>query len=61
MCTARAVRAYFENEVVPGEGAVCEPDELPLVDMSASSVEDIGLFGKMKRSSSVIPRFGKRP
>ena len=30
-CTAKAVKAYFEEGTLPEEGTVCEPDELPFV------------------------------
>ena len=61
-CTARHIRAYFEDGTVPKEGAVCEPDELPFVgrvgDVSALSAEDAELFEAMKGLSSAVPMFG---
>lgn len=31
VCTAKAIRAYFEDGTLPDEGTICEPDELPLI------------------------------
>ena len=31
VCTAKAIKAYFEEGTLPAEGTVCEPDELPFV------------------------------
>ncbi|PIL33855.1 hypothetical protein GSI_03561 [Ganoderma sinense ZZ0214-1] len=62
VCTARVVRAYMEDGTRAGEGAVCEPDELPFVgrvgDARAMSAEDERLFGALRALSEAVPMFG---
>ncbi|KAH9939165.1 alpha/beta-hydrolase [Amylocystis lapponica] len=52
LCTARRVRAYFDDGTLPGSGTVCEVDELPFVGAvdrpAAVSAEDAELLGALR-------------
>ena len=60
VCTARHVRAYFEEGVLPAEGTVCAPDELPF-GVSAGgaagvrSAEDEELLGALRSLGEALP------
>ena len=64
VCTARVVRAYFEEGTLPEEGTVCEPDELPFVgrvsSVQARSEEDERLLEALRGLSKVVPMFCAR-
>lgn len=62
-CTARAIRAYFNNGTLPDEGTVCQVDELPLVgnvkeDLHLMSSDDVQLWGALKELTKIELRFG---
>ncbi|KAI0645976.1 alpha/beta-hydrolase [Trametes meyenii] len=63
LCTAKHVRAYFENGTLPEPGTVCEVEELPFVgsvqSMREMSVEDAGLLESLKGLTETVPRFGR--
>ena len=62
VCTARHIRRYLEDGVLPKEGAECEVDELPFVgvvrDVSALSVDDAELLDAMRGLSFAVPKLG---
>ncbi|KAI0708188.1 alpha/beta-hydrolase [Cerioporus squamosus] len=62
VCTAKHVRAYLEDGRLPGEGTVCEADELPFVgvvrDVGAMSVEDRELLDAMRGLAEMVPTLG---
>ena len=61
VCTARRVRAYFQNGTLPEEGAVCEADEVPFVGrMRAEAVdaEEAELVWATRKLAEAVPRFG---
>ncbi|PCH44433.1 alpha/beta-hydrolase [Wolfiporia cocos MD-104 SS10] len=63
LCTAKHLRAYFENGTLPKEGTVCEPDELPFVgtvnhDVHAMSTEDKELLDALRGMAEEVPSFG---
>ncbi|KIP03936.1 hypothetical protein PHLGIDRAFT_110275 [Phlebiopsis gigantea 11061_1 CR5-6] len=59
VCTAKHVRRYFEEGVLPDEGIVCEPDELPFVGVAdgvgALAVEDRELLDAMRSLGEALP------
>ncbi|KAI0665893.1 alpha/beta-hydrolase [Trametes maxima] len=63
LCTAKHVRAYFENGTVPEPGTMCEVEELPFVgsaqNAKAMSVEDMELLESLKGLTEAVPRFGR--
>ena len=65
VCTAKVVRAYFEEGTLPAEGTVCEPDELPFVGrvsgVQARSEEDERLFDALRGLSRAVPMLAMRP
>lgn len=53
LCTAKAIRNYFQNGALPEPGTVCKPEELPLIgkverDVSVLSKEDRELLGVLE-------------
>ncbi|KAH9840062.1 alpha/beta-hydrolase [Rhodofomes roseus] len=63
LCTAKHVRAYFENGTLPDEGTVCEVDELPFVgtihgEVDAMSAEDRELLDAFRSLGEAIPMTG---
>jgi len=64
LCTAKHLRAYFENGTLPEEGTVCEVDELPFVGkvnsekVNAMSVEDRELLDALRGLAEEVPSFG---
>ncbi|KAK4445327.1 TAP-like protein-domain-containing protein [Podospora aff. communis PSN243] len=43
LCTAKAIRQYFQTGQLPGPGLICQPDEYPFVgkpDVSPSSLDE---------------------
>ncbi|KAH9922870.1 TAP-like protein-domain-containing protein [Epithele typhae] len=62
LCTAKHVRAYFNDGTMPAEGATCEADVLPFVgnvrDMRAMSADDAALFYAVSALSEAVPRWG---
>ncbi|KAI1785888.1 alpha/beta-hydrolase [Ganoderma leucocontextum] len=64
VCTAKHVRAYFEEGTLPAEGTVCEPDVLPLVGrvsgVQARSEEDERLLEALRGLTKGVPMFGGR-
>ncbi|OBZ70732.1 hypothetical protein A0H81_09435 [Grifola frondosa] len=64
LCTAKHVRAYFENGTLPKEGTVCEVDELPFVGavgaekVSAMSAEDMELLDALRGLADEVPMLG---
>ena len=64
VCTAKVVRAYFEEGTLPEEGTVSEPDELPFVgrvsDVQARSDEDERLLEALRGLAKAVPMFGAR-
>lgn len=40
LCTAKAVRRYFQTGALPRPGTVCEPDERPFQASESSSREN---------------------
>lgn len=61
MCTAKAIRDYFQNGVLPRDGATCEPETLPFDlpgnSMAGVSVEDMEL-AEASRQLSERANFG---
>lgn len=60
LCTAKYVRAYFEDGTLPEEGTVCEVDELPFIgavhgEADAMSVEDKELLDALRSLGEAIP------
>ena len=61
LCTARHVRAYFENGTLPEEGAECEVDELPFIGPVGRAGsghlvgEDAELLDTLRKLSSAVP------
>ena len=59
VCTAKHVRRYFEEGVLPDEGVVCEPDELPFVgvvdSVRALAVEDRELLDAIRSLGEALP------
>ena len=60
VCTAQHVRAYFRDGVLPDEGTVCPPDELPFGveaknGVRALSVEDEELMAALRGLSEAMP------
>lgn len=61
LCTARHVRAYFENGTLPEEGTECEVDELPLVGPVGHAsqgnlvAEDLELLEALRGLSDAVP------
>ncbi|KZT09845.1 alpha/beta-hydrolase [Laetiporus sulphureus 93-53] len=63
VCTAKHLRAYFENGTLPEDGTMCEVDELPFVGVvedrvNAMSVEDRGLLEALRGLAKEVPMFG---
>ena len=62
LCTAKHIRAYFEQGILPEEGTVCTADELPFVGLRDSvfalSAEDEELLSAMKSLGESLPLFG---
>lgn len=63
LCTAKYVRAYFEDGTLPEEGTVCEVDELPFIgtvhgEADALSVEDRQLLDALRSLGEALPRMG---
>ncbi|KAH9922876.1 alpha/beta-hydrolase [Epithele typhae] len=62
LCTAKHVRAYFDDGVLPAEGATCEADVQPFVgnvrDVRAMSADDAALFDAVSALSEAVPRWG---
>ncbi|KAH9925565.1 alpha/beta-hydrolase [Fomitopsis serialis] len=59
LCTAKHVRAYFENGTLPVEEAVCEVDELPFIGsvhggVDAMSVEDREVLDALRSLGEAI-------
>ncbi|KAM5543350.1 hypothetical protein V8D89_003224 [Ganoderma adspersum] len=67
VCTAKAVKAYFQEGTLPGEGTVCEPDVLPFVGrvarsgVQSRSEEDERLLDALSGLSKAVTIFGARP
>ena len=65
LCTARAIRAYFDDGTLPEEGATCEVDELPFVGardvgaMRALSAEDMELLEALRGLGETIHNLGR--
>lgn len=61
LCTAKHVRRYFEDGVLPEEGTVCDVDELPFIGkrdstgMQAMSAEDAQLLEALRGLSEDMP------
>lgn len=49
-CTVDNIRRYFQTGVLPDEGTVCEPDELPFGETS----EAAGLGGGLEKSIKIF-------
>ena len=66
LCTAKHVRRYFEEGILPDEGTVCVVDELPFVGrrdpggLRSMSVEDIRLLEALKSLSRGMPIYLSR-
>ena len=66
LCTAKHVRRYFEEGILPDEGTVCVVDELPFVGrrdpggLRSMSVEDIRLLEVLKNLSRGMPIYLSR-
>lgn len=64
LCTAKHIRAYYENGTIPEEGTVCEVDELPFIGqvggekIAAMSVEDRELLESLRAMAEEVPTFG---
>ncbi|KAH9895109.1 alpha/beta-hydrolase [Cubamyces lactineus] len=62
LCTAKHIRAYFEDGTLPDPGTVCEVEELPFIgrtkDVAAMSAEDARLLEALEGLSAVVPMFG---
>ena len=63
VCTAKHVRRYFEDEVLPEEGTTCGVDELPLIGKVESEgntleADDAELLVALKSLSDVFPLYG---
>lgn len=61
MCTARAIRDYFQTGALPRDGATCEPEilpfDLPGHSMTGASDEDVEL-AEASRLLSARANFG---
>ena len=60
VCTARRVRAYFQDGELPEEGAVCEVDEVPFVGRvraDAIDTEEAELVWATRKLVEAVPRF----
>lgn len=55
VCTARAIRDYFQTGALPRDGATCEPETLPFGlpghDVAGLSEEDMALAEASRRLS----------
>ena len=61
VCTARRVRAYFQEGTLPEEGAVCDVDELPFVGRIPRETMDAKeeeLVWATRKLVDAVPRFG---
>ena len=63
VCTAKYVRRYFEDGVLPEEGTTCGVDELPLIGKVESEgntldADDAELLVALKSLSDVFPLYG---
>ncbi|OSC97430.1 alpha/beta-hydrolase [Trametes coccinea BRFM310] len=64
LCTAKYIRAYFENGTLPEGGTECEVDELPFVGRVGNAFtpsvgsEDEELFEALRSLSEAVPRIG---
>ncbi|KAI0703945.1 alpha/beta-hydrolase [Earliella scabrosa] len=63
VCTAKHVRRYFEDGVLPEEGTTCGVDELPLIGKVESEgntldADDAELLVALKSLSDVFPLYG---
>ena len=61
ICTAKAVRRYFQTGALPEPGTICEADMKPLLGERPSlktdemSVADVELYEALKRLSRDFP------
>lgn len=64
LCTAKHLRAYFEDGTLPEDGTVCEVDELPFIGkvdgeaFDAMSTEDKELLESLRSLAEEVPTFG---
>lgn len=58
ICTAKHIRAYFQDGTLPEEGAVCGVDELPFVGETVTtelSADDRQLLDTLKAWARILP------
>jgi hypothetical protein len=69
LCTARIIRSYYADGILPPKNTFCEPDEMPFTDIRSSELpplnqDDITLLQQLKalrqeihghHSTSTIP------
>lgn len=56
LCSAKYIRAYFQNGTLPDDGTVCEVDEVPLLARhSELSEDDRRLLDALKAFARSIP------
>lgn len=62
VCTAKHIRAYFAEGMLPAEDTVCQVDRLPFIgrakETTLYSSEDTELLAAMERLTEAVPSFG---